>query len=336
MLAAILGLAGLVLTDAERAFLRAADPAGFILFARNVADKAQLRALTDSLRDLSGRADLPILIDQEGGRVARLRPPVWPEFPAPGRFAALYEIAPISAIEAARANAEAIALILAVVGVNTDCLPLLDVLQAGAHDIIGDRALGDEPMRVAALGRAILDGLEAGGALGIVKHIPGHGRADADSHEALPTVDASEAELAIDLAPFRALKDAPIAMTAHVLYTAWDAEYPATLSAKVIANVIRGAIGFDGLLMSDDLGMEALTGTPAERARAALGAGCDLALHCSGVLEDGEQVAEGAGAIGEASRARLDRATARIAGKASVHSYEALAAKRDALLAYAK
>jgi len=335
MLAAILGLSGLVLTDAERAFFRAVAPAGFILFARNVADKAQLRALTDSLRELTGRADLPILIDQEGGRVARLRPPSWPEFPAPGRFAALYEIAPISAIEAARANAEAIAIILAEVGVSLDCLPLLDVLQPGAHDIIGDRALGHEPMRVAALGRAILDGLEAGGALGIVKHIPGHGRAGADSHEQLPIVDSSEEELAVDLAPFRALKDAPVAMTAHVLYTAWDADNPATTSAKVIADVIRGAIGFEGLLMSDDLGMEALTGTPAERARAALGAGCDLALHCSGVLEEGEQVAEGAGEIGEASRARLDRAMARIAGKASVQGYEALAAKRDALLAYA-
>jgi len=336
MLAAILGLSGLALTDDERALFRGADPAGFVLFARNVQDKAQLRALTDSLRDLTGRADLPILIDQEGGRVARLRPPVWPEFPAPGRFAALYEIAPISAIEAARANAEAIAILLAEAGVNMNCLPLLDLPQPGAHDIIGDRALGHEPMRVAALGRATLDGLEAGGVLGIVKHIPGHGRAGADSHEELPIVDASAEELAVDLAPFRALRDAPIAMTAHLLYTAWDADNPATTSARVIGEVIRGAIGFDGLLLSDDLAMAALTGTPGERAHAAIAAGCDLALHCSGVLEDGERVAERAGAISEAARARLDRAMARIAGKASAQGYEALAAKRDALLAYAE
>lgn len=336
MLPAILGLSGLALTADECALFRAADPAGFILFGRNVADKAQLRALTDSLRDLSGRADLPILVDQEGGRVARLQPPEWPTFPAPGRFAALYEKAPISAIEAARANAVALAITLAEVGINVDCLPLLDVPQPGADDLIGDRALGGESMRVAALGRAILDGLEAGGVGGIVKHIPGHGRARADSHKELPVVDATEEELAIDLAPFRALRDAAMAMTAHVLFTAWDSEYPATLSARVIAEIIRGAIGFDGLLMSDDLGMEALTGAPGERARAALAAGCDVVLHCSGQIEDAEQIAEGAGPMSEAALDRLARAMARTGGGASTPGYEALAAKRDALLAYAE
>src|SRR6185436_883760 len=183
MLPAILACSGPTLTDNERAFFRAADPAGYILFARNLAGRAQVKALTDSLRDLSGRADLPILIDQEGGRVARLKPPEWPAFPAPARFAALYDKAPISAIEAARANGEALAVTLAELGINVDCLPLLDIAHPGAHDVIGDRALGDEPMRVAALGRALLDGLEAGGVCGIVKHIPGHGRARADSHK---------------------------------------------------------------------------------------------------------------------------------------------------------
>jgi beta-N-acetylhexosaminidase len=335
MLPAILGLSGLALTDDERALIRAADPAGFILFSRNVADRAQLAALTDALRDLSGRADLPILIDQEGGRVARLKPPEWPEFPAPRRFAALYEVAPISAIEAARANGEALAVTLAEIGINVDCLPLLDVAQPGADAVIGDRALGDEPMRVAALGRALLDGLEAGGVLGVVKHIPGHGRARADSHKQLPVVDASEEELAVDLAPFRALKHAAMAMTAHVLYPAWDAEFPATVSPTVIGEVIRGEIGFDGLLMSDDLAMDALTGTLAERARAALGAGCDVVLHGSGVPADNAAIAAAAGEMGAPARERLARALASIAGKASAKSYEELAAKRDALLAYA-
>ncbi len=335
MLPAILGLSGETLTEGERAFFRDADPAGFILFARNVRDRGQLGALTDSLRALSGRADLPILVDQEGGRVVRLKPPLWPEFPAQGRFASLYEKAPISAIEAARVNAQAIAVTLADVGINVDCLPLLDVAQEGAHDIIGDRALGGEPLRVAALGRAVLDGLAAGGVCGVVKHIPGHGRAGADSHEELPVVDASADELEIDLAPFRALRDAPMAMTAHVLYPAWDSERCATLSPTVIGEVIRGEIGFDGLLMSDDLTMKALSGTPADHAAAAIAAGCDVALHCSGVPAENEAIAGALGAMSEAARARLERAMAGVAGKASAQSYEALAAKRDALLAYA-
>jgi beta-N-acetylhexosaminidase len=334
MLPAILGLSGLALTDAERGFFRAADPAGFVLFGRNVVDKAQLRALTDSLRELSGRADLPILVDQEGGRIARLKPPQWPAFPAPRRFAELYDKAPISAIEAARVNGEALGVILAEVGFNVDCLPLLDVAQADGHEVIGDRALGEEPMRVAALGRALLDGLEAGGVCGVVKHIPGQGRAGADSHKELPVVDASEVELQVDLAPFRALHDAAMAMTAHVLYPAWDATSPATVSPTIIAEVIRGEIGFEGLLMSDDLGMAALSGTPAERTAAALAAGCDVALHCSGVLAQSEAVAGAAGEMSAAARERLARAIARVAGKASAKSYEELAAKRDALLAF--
>jgi beta-N-acetylhexosaminidase len=335
MLPLILGLSGLALTDAERGFFRAADPAGFVLFGRNVEDKAQVRALTDALRALSGRADLPILVDQEGGRVARLAPPVWPPFPAPRRFAELYEKAPISAIEAARANGEALAVLLAEMGINVDCLPLLDVARPGAHAVIGDRALGEEPMRVAALGRALLDGLAAGGVCGVVKHIPGHGRARADSHKELPVVEASVEELEVDLAPFRALRDAAMAMTAHVLYPAWDAARPATVSPSIIAEVIRGEIGFDGLLMSDDLAMEALSGTLAERTTAALSAGCDVALHCSGVLAESEAVAGAAGEMNAAASARLARALASVAGKASAKNYEELAAKRDALLAFA-
>ncbi|TMJ18511.1 MAG: beta-N-acetylhexosaminidase [Alphaproteobacteria bacterium] len=333
MLPAILGLSGPVLTEDERAFFAETGPAGFILFDRNVADKAQLRALTDSLRDLTGRGDLPILIDQEGGRVARLRPPEWPAFPAPWRFAELYEIAPISAIEAVRVNAEALAVMLAEVGINVDCLPLLDVRQEGAHDVIGDRALGAEPMRVAALGRAILDGLQTGGVLGVVKHMPGHGRARADSHKELPVVDASREELALDLAPFRALHDAPMAMTAHLLYPAWDSDLPATISPTIVDEIVRGTIGFDGLLISDDLGMDALPDGLEERASAAIAAGCDLVLHCSGAIGESRQVASGLGEMTGAARERLARAMARIGGKHSVHEFAALAEKRDSLLA---
>jgi len=334
MLQAIFGLSGPTLTDDERALFRAADPAGFILFARNCADPVQLGALTDALREVSGRADVPILIDQEGGRVTRMKPPHWPDFPAQWRFAELYAKAPISAIEAARVNAEAIAVTLVAAGINVDCLPLLDVRQEGAHDVIGDRALGAEPMQVAALGRAVLDGLAAGGCAGIVKHVPGHGRAAADSHKELPVVTADAGALAIDIAPFRALKDAPMAMTAHVLYPAWDANRPASVSPTIIEEVIRGEIGFAGLLMSDDLAMEALDGSPAERARAVIDAGCDLALHCSGLLAEMEAIAEALGALEGEGLARLERAMAGT-GKASAKTYEDMAAKRDALLAYA-
>jgi len=335
MLPAVLGLSGLTLTEAERGLIRGGDPAGFILFGRNVGGKAQLRALTDSLREASGRADLPILVDQEGGRVARLRPPEWPAFPAPWRFAELYAKAPISAIEAARVNAEAMAVTLAEMGINVDCTPLLDVRREGAHDVIGDRALGAEPMQVAALGRAVIDGLEAGGVLGVVKHMPGHGRAAADSHEELPVVEASEDELAVDLAPFRSLAGAPMGMVAHLLYPAWDPDRPASASTTIISEVIRGEVGFDGLLLSDDIGMGALSGLAAARAEAVVAAGCDLALHCSGAAEDNEAIAGALGTISPEAAARLERALARIAGRVPARGYGELAAKRDALLAYA-
>jgi len=328
-----LGLSGPDLTADERAFFTECDPAGFILFRRNVVDRAQLRRLTDALRAVSGRDDVPILIDQEGGRVARMRPPEWPAFPAGDAFAALYDRAPVSAIEAMLANAQAIGAVLAEVGINVDCLPLLDVRQPGAHDIIGDRALGAEPMQVSALGRATIDGLARAGVVGVVKHMPGHGRALVDSHLELPIVDASDAELETDLRPFRALADAPMAMTAHVVYRAWDAERCASLSPVVIADIIRGRIGFDGLLMSDDLGMQALGGDYGARAGGVIAAGCDIALHCSGIMEEMIACAGAVGTISDAARARLDRAMATVAAGGEGLSHDVMAARRDAFLA---
>jgi beta-N-acetylhexosaminidase len=297
--------------------------------------KEQVRAVTDELRSIHGREDVPILIDQEGGRVARMRPPVWPEFPCGGRFADLYQVSPISAIEAARANAQAIAVVLRECGINVDCLPLLDVRQPGAHDIIGDRALGSEPMQVAALGRAVIEGLREGGVVGIVKHMPGHGRSMADSHEELPVVRASEEELEVDLEPFRSLNWAPMGMTAHLVYTAWDAERPGSLSPTIIGDIIRGRIGFDGWLMSDDLGMHALSGGFDARAAGALAAGCDVALHCSGDMAEMVAVASGVGEMTPHGHERLERAMGTIGEAGDGAPYEELAAKRDALLAYA-
>lgn len=327
------GLSGPDLTPDESAFFAEAGPAGFILFRRNCVDRGQVRRLTDGLRALSGRDDLPILIDQEGGRVARMQPPEWPAFPAAARFDALYDVAPISAIEAARANAQAIALVLAEVGINVDCLPLLDVRTREGHDIIGDRALGSEPMRVAAMGRAVIEGLRAGGVVGVVKHMPGHGRALADSHVELPIVTAGPAELERDLQPFIALRGAPMAMTAHVVYPAWNASQCASLSATVIGDIIRRRIGFDGLLMSDDLGMHALRGDFGARAAGVLAAGCDIALHCSGDMTEMIAVAEAVGSMEPVARERLAAAMATIAAPAEETPLEALLAKRDALLA---
>lgn len=335
MQAAIYGLSGEVLSEDERAFFRAADPAGYILFKRNCADRVQLRALTDSLRALHGRDDLPILIDQEGGRVARMKAPEWPEFPAAGRFAELYQAAPMSAIEAVQVNAQAIALLLSEVGITVDCLPLLDVRQPGANDIIGDRALGSEPMQVAALGRAVIEGLRDGGVVGVVKHMPGHGRSLSDSHLELPVVTADAEDLERDIEPFRSLRHAPMGMTAHVVYTAWDPDRCGSLSPIVIGDIIRGRIGFDGWLMSDDLGMHALTGDFGDRARGVVEAGCDVALHCSGDMAEMEAVAAAVPAMTPASIERLERAMATIARQVPCASYAELAAKRDSLLSYA-
>ena len=335
MQAAIYGLSGPELTDGERDFFRDCDPAGYILFKRNCVDPAQLQALTDSLRDLSGREDVPILIDQEGGRVARLRPPQWPGFPSGEAFDRLYRLAPSSAIEAARVNGRALGLMLRSVGINVDCTPLLDVRQPGAHDIIGDRALGSEPMQVAALGRAILDGLASAGVVGVVKHMPGHGRALADSHHELPVVTASAEELEVDIEPFERLNWAPMGMVAHVLYTAWDEARPSSQSPLVIEEIIRGRIGFDGFLMSDDSNMNALSGTQAERAAACVAAGCDVALPCNGVLSDNIDIAEQLGEITPEGAERLRQAMVIASADSDGPDLDACIAKRDELLALA-
>lgn len=335
MQAAIYGLEGLFLTEDERRFFRDADPAGFILFKRNCEDQSQLLRLTDSLRELSGRDDVPILIDQEGGRVARMKPPHWPAFPTAEKFANLYRVAPSSAIEAVRSNARALALMLHSAGLNVNALPLLDVRQEGATDIIGDRALGSEPMQVAALGRAVLEGMASAGVIGIVKHMPGHGRALVDSHKELPVVMASDEELQIDLEPFERLRWAPMGMTAHVVYTAWDAERPASLSPFIIRDIIRERIGFDGWLMSDDLGMEALQGDFGTRAARAVGAGCDVALHCSGKMEEMMAVAEAVPAMSAEGQDRLVRAMAGTRIDVEKLDFAEEIAKRDQLLALA-
>jgi beta-N-acetylhexosaminidase len=339
MLPAFLGFSGLTLTDAERGFFREQIPAGYILFARNIESRAQVLALNDSLKELSGNPRLPILVDQEGGRVARLRPPLSPAFPPARVFGDVFARDPQAAIAAARVNAKAIALDLLELGFTVDCLPCIDVPVPGAHDIIGDRAYALDPVLVAILGKASMDGLHAGGICGVVKHVPGHGRAGADSHLELPTVTSSRAELAQDFAPFRALADAPMAMTAHVVYTAYDTENCATHSALVIEQVIRGDIGFQGLLMSDDLGMKALASGDndmrrdfAVRATRSIGAGCDIALHCSGDMVEMEGVVQGLGAITPLARQRLDRAMAMPV--ADPHDQLAsLLAERDRLLA---
>lgn len=329
----IFGLSGPTLSADERAFFREARPAGYILFKRNVIDRAQLRALTDSLRDLEGRGDVAILIDQEGGRVARMGPPEWPAFPAGPAFDALYERAPMSAIEAARANAQALGLMLAEVGVTVDCMPLLDVARAGTTEAIACRAYGHEPKRVAAMGRATLEGLAAAGVVGVVKHMPGHGRAIVDSHYDLPTVTASDAELEEDLAPFRALAGAPMGMTSHIVFEAWDRDRPATLSPIVIEQVIRRRIGFDGLLMTDDIDMKALSGTAGEKAAGAIAAGCDVVLDCWARMDEMIEIAGRLDEIAPVARDRLDRAMASVSPAEG--DFAALIGKRDALLALA-
>lgn len=331
----IFGIAGATLSSDEAEFFRRVEPAGYILFKRNCVDPAQMRALTDALRDLHGRDDVLIMIDQEGGRVARMQPPVWPAFPAGGAFDPLYDRAPVSAIEAARANAHALALMLRDVGVNVDAAPMLDVRMDGASDIVGDRALGSDPMQVAALGRAMLDGLRKGGVVGIVKHMPGHGRALVDSHHHLPVVDASAQELERDIAPFRTLRNAPMGMTSHIVYTAWDAEQPASRSPIVIDRIIRGEIGFDGLLMSDDLDMKALSGAVPDRAAAVVAAGCDLALNCWARMDEMQGIVAALPDIDDKARERLDRAMATVAGFQPGDDMAALLARRDALLALA-
>ncbi|MBV9524043.1 MAG: beta-N-acetylhexosaminidase [Alphaproteobacteria bacterium] len=305
--AAIFGCAGLALAADERAFFRDADPLGFILFQRNCEHPDQVRRLVDALRQSVGRADAPILIDQEGGRVARLKPPHWRAYPSAERIAALGAGAP----EAARLVSRLIAVELAALGVTVDCLPVLDLRIPGADAVIGDRSYGRAPAMVAQIARAAAEGLLAGGVLPVVKHIPGHGRGLVDSHIACPTVSADRAELeAEDFAPFRALADLPWAMTAHIVYAAIDAERPATLSRRLVGEVIRGSIGFDGVLVSDDLSMQALGGGFADRAAGALGAGCDLVLHCNGKMDEMVEIAGAVGRLSASAQRRLRKGDA--------------------------
>ena len=329
----IFGLSGPSLTADERAFFRDADAAGYILFKRNCETRAQVRALTDDLRALSGRDDVPILIDQEGGRVSRMQPPEWPAFPSAAAFDALYDVAPISAMEAARSNAKAIALTLAEVGINVDCLPLLDVRTPDTHPAIGDRALGSDAARVASLGRHVLDGLREGGVVGVIKHMPGQGRAVVDSHHELPVVGATDDDLAIDLSAFARLNDAPIGMTGHIMFPVWDADRCATMSPVIIADIIRARIKFDGLLLSDDLDMRALSGDVADRAVRCVAAGCDIALNCWGRMDEMIAIAAQLPDISERSAERLAAAMATIAPVADYDEIPALIAKRDELLA---
>lgn len=310
-LAVIFGCAGTTLTEAETAFFAARDPLGFILFQRNCENPRQVADLTAELRDAVGRQEAPVLIDQEGGRVQRLKPPHWPKRPPAAIFGALAATDADAGKRAAWLNSRAIAGDLLALGVDVDCLPCLDLAIDGAHAVIGDRAYGAAPGSVAALGLAAAEGLLSGGVLPVVKHMPGHGRASVDSHDALPVVTTSLRELhETDFAPFRALSHLPIGMTAHVVYEAVDPDQPASLSAKVIGDVIRGDIGFDGLLLSDDLSMGALGGSIAERTGGVLDAGCDVVLHCNGDMEEMEDVAKAAAHLDPAAIARTERAMA--------------------------
>ena len=329
--ACILGCAGLKLSAAERAFFGEVRPWGFIVFKRNIDTPDQLRGLVQELRACVDRPDAPVLIDQEGGRVQRLGPPHWRRYP-PGRaYGELSANDPLVPREIVRLGARLIAHDLAALGINADCVPVLDVPAPDGHEIIGDRAYGDTPGEVAALGRAAAEGLIAGGVLPIIKHIPGHGRARGDSHLDLPFVEASaEALEDRDFAPFRVLSDMPIAMTAHVVYQAFDARRPATTSRKVIRDVIRGRIGFDGLLLSDDLSMKALTGDFTARAKASLAAGCDIVLHCNGDAEEMASVVAGCRPLAGKAKARAAAALARLARAPEPFDVEAGRARFDA------
>jgi len=330
--AVVFGCAGTTLSAAERRFLGAADPLGFILFERNCAEPGQVRGLVAALREAVGREDAPVLIDQEGGRVTRLKPPRWRAPPAPARFGELAGHDRAAALEAARLNARLIAHDLGALGIDVDCAPVADVPSPEGHEVIGDRALARDPVTVAALAGAVCEGLLAGGVLPVIKHLPGHGRARVDSHRELPRVATSREQLrGVDFVPFQALAHMPWAMTAHVVYSAIDPERPATHSPRLIAEVIRGEIGFDGVLVSDDLSMQALSGGLGERAARALAAGCDLALHCSGDLAEMETVAAAAAPLSVAARERLGRA-ARAARPADAIDPAALAARLDLLL----
>jgi beta-N-acetylhexosaminidase len=320
MRAFITGISGPELNADERAFIEADRPWGFILFRRNIETPEQVTSLVEELKTCTGRGDVPVLIDQEGGRVQRLGPPHWPAYPPGALFGRLYDLDPALGLSAARLSARLIAADLAELGINVDCLPLADVPIAGADAVIGDRAYGTEPGKVAAIARAVTEGLEQGGILPVLKHIPGHGRANADSHLRLPTVDTPLNDLeTTDFAAFQPLADLPMAMTAHVVFSALDPVHPATTSATIINQVIRGVIGFQGLLMSDDVSMNALSGSIAERTRAIFLAGCDVALHCNGNLAEMREVAD---ETPELSGKALERAARALASRGTPQAFD--------------
>jgi beta-N-acetylhexosaminidase len=323
----ITGVSGLELTAAEREFVGSERPWGFILFKRNIETPDQVVRLVAELREAGGNPDAPVLIDQEGGRVQRLGPPHWPVYPPGALFGTLYDIDPALGLTAARLSARLIAADLIDLGVTVDCLPLADVPVAGADAVIGNRAYGTEPGKVAAIARAVTDGLEQGGVLPVLKHIPGHGRATADTHFRLPEVAAPRIELErTDFAAFQPLADLPMAMTAHVVFSALDPAHPATTSATIIEQVIRGVIGFQGLLMSDDVSMNALAGSIAERTRAIVVAGCDIVLHCNGKLDEMREVAA---ETPELSGAALVRANRALASRRAPQAFDRLAARAE-------
>ena len=323
----ITGVSGLELSAAEREFIRGERPWGFILFKRNIATPDQVSALVRELRNCIGEADAPVLIDQEGGRVARLGPPHWPVYPPGAAFGALYDLDPALGLQAARLSSRLIAADLIDLGISVDCLPLADVPVAGADAVIGNRAYGTAPAKVAAIARAVTGGLEQGGVLPVLKHIPGHGRAAADSHFRLPTVDTPREELErSDFAAFQPLSDLPMAMTAHVVFSALDPAQPATTSATIIRQVIRGVIGFQGLLMSDDVSMNALAGSIAERTRAIVSAGCDMVLHCNGKLDEMREVAR---VTPELAGEALERATRALASRKPPQPLDRQAARAE-------
>ncbi|WP_024518812.1 beta-N-acetylhexosaminidase [Bradyrhizobium sp. Tv2a-2] len=307
----ITGVAGLTLSDDERAFIAAERPWGFILFKRNIETPAQVVSLIEELRKAADAPDAPVLVDQEGGRVQRFGPPHWPVYPSGAVFGQLYDIDSALGLRAAHLSARLIADDLAKLGVTVDCLPLADVPVAGADAVIGNRAYGTEPDKVAGIASAVTEGLEEGGILPVLKHIPGHGRATADTHFRLPVVDTGKDELErTDFAAFRPLNDLPMAMTAHVVFSAFDPAHPATTSATMIERVIRGVIGFQGLLMSDDVSMNALAGSLAERTRAIVAAGCDMVLHCNGKLNEMRDVAANTPELSGLAKTRADAALA--------------------------
>jgi beta-N-acetylhexosaminidase len=338
--AVIYGLSGPRITSEERRFFAATDPLGFILFARNIGEPPAVRELVASLRELVEREDAPVLIDQEGGRVQRLKPPHWRAAPPAAQFGALYRHAADAGLEAARLNAQLIAMELAALGITVDCAPVLDLSVPGAHDVIGDRAFDRDPAIVAALGAAACEGLRAAGVMPVIKHIPGHGRAAVDSHHDLPTVDAPAALLEpSDFEPFRRVGGGANAarcwaMTAHIVYQAYDATAPLTLSARAIERVVRGAIGFDGVLLSDDVSMQALAGDVGARAAGALAAGCDVVLHCNGDMAEMREIARTVGPLDARARERLARAAAALPAPAALDT-GAVRARLDSLLAAA-